>query len=1241
MRTVAGPLVLGLVAFASYSLKTNYAPPPNASSAQEVTAKLRAGEKQKPKRILNSDRNKESNQPCVSLGDSSLQCAIDTFFGKPDPGPVLFDLGKNKASVRFVIATVPDPIHTDLALSFDRFVEAISQGAQEAGYIFDHAVLPWPTPRELSQVLKEDDDSKSASLRLSKLEKENTPGLLIFRNSKVIETAGEKHLFVLLVGETPTAGIHKEQFQRALNIVRTNSVGNPKRVDIIGPTFSGSLYSLRVLEEQANVRCDLTFRVRSGTVMSSSAIYEFRKHALNQDFLSFKDTDAYLIDRFVAFVQKDGLEGYKEENVALISEDETALGSLSSGESAVNQHPDLLRVYFPRGISQLRTAYQDDPVLSSGADKADTPHSKLTLDLDSTGSDDDSVPAYAGRQTAISQEAVMMGIVTVLRTHPHRFLILRATDPKDLLFLTRFFRTNFPQDRIITMGADQLFPRDINDTVFRGVLSLTNYPLLPRQLTDFNPPRPHRVFASTESAGLFNATLAIFREAENGSDAGPLPQAQYFEYTPPVFDNATTEGEKTKIERSAATKEKGPHVGEKKDSSTMGRMEVPPPAAWLTVMGDDGYWPLAILPKPDSARSKFSTLHPHLCKIFFDLGLHPCGVFIPGPPTSLRPMTIIPAPNSASQHSDSSSSTSSSPKPISLEPSAFNQIVIAGLLLFSAAFMYLTWLGNFKSRSTLQQQFSMLTDRTRGVLLGAISLLLTLAFVLMGSPVAGNNLWAPRVVMVGALAVAISTVLNLRARNQPGAALFVAFSSALLASPLLWITRSQHSVNENLVLYRMAWLQSGVSPSLPLLLVCAGFFSWVWFNLKLRSLFDLRRPVLPRGIPLPDADEYDSNEFAHLLTRSLLFWALVGLAIVVIIIQDADPLSLDGTNFDDLYRALFIAGVVFIANSMFIAWCTWKKCRALLLQLDRTPLRWAFRRIEGFSWKPLWGMAGGDLMGAYKPLSRSLEAFAHLRACLNSDQLNGQLAYMQSRAGLVDRDLKYLRGAFGSPTKSARAGHLRQVHDDLTYRIHALQKNLALACSLVWFAVLEEGWRNDARLVTTGRQMCTQSPAKWKGDLDTRGSSESDGPDETCAEHETQATRLAEEFISLTYLNFIHRVLLRLRWLILAATSAYVLLLFSAKLYPFEPHGHIDGLLILLFLGIASVVYTIYTQMHRDATLSHLTKTTPGELGSDFWIQMIGIGAIPVLSLVATQVPALNRFFFLWLKPVIDAVHRS
>src|SRR5215813_8998212 len=51
-----------------------------------------------------------------------------------------------------------------------------------------------------------------------------------------------------------------------------------------------------------------------------------------------------------------------------------------------------------------------------------------------------------------------------------------------------------------------------------------------------------------------------------------------------------------------------------------------------------------------------------------------------------------------------------------------------------------------------------------------------------------------------------------------------------------------------------------------------------------------------------------------------------------------------------------------------------------------------------------------------------------------------------------------------------------------------------------------------------------------------------------------------------------------------------------AKIYPLEPKGAIDAFLILVFLAIIGFVSMIYAEMHRDSILSHLTKTTPGEM---------------------------------------------
>jgi hypothetical protein len=64
-----------------------------------------------------------------------------------------------------------------------------------------------------------------------------------------------------------------------------------------------------------------------------------------------------------------------------------------------------------------------------------------------------------------------------------------------------------------------------------------------------------------------------------------------------------------------------------------------------------------------------------------------------------------------------------------------------------------------------------------------------------------------------------------------------------------------------------------------------------------------------------------------------------------------------------------------------------------------------------------------------------------------------------------------------------------------------------------------------------------------------------------------------------------------------------------------------------------AVIVFVYADMHRDATLSHITNTNPGELGSEFWFKIIGFGAAPLLGLITTLFPDLSGFLFSWLQP--------
>src|SRR5947207_201438 len=144
--------------------------------------------------------------------------AISAFYGNRPSSPTPSHFASTGASQlgsetretpRFLIALVPDPLHTHLSLLFDRTLRSIQMGIQADGtYSFDRAVLPWKhTARKDNETPVEHDAEE-----LERKQRESYPGLLMFR--------GPSPLFVFVVGEKPTSGINNLQFQNAIQIIR-------------------------------------------------------------------------------------------------------------------------------------------------------------------------------------------------------------------------------------------------------------------------------------------------------------------------------------------------------------------------------------------------------------------------------------------------------------------------------------------------------------------------------------------------------------------------------------------------------------------------------------------------------------------------------------------------------------------------------------------------------------------------------------------------------------------------------------------------------------------------------------------------------------------------------------------------------------------------------------------------------------------------------------------------------------
>src|SRR5258708_10936844 len=439
----------------------------------------------------------------------------------PDPP----DLASKTSQLKFIIATLPDPIHTHLPVLFDQFAVAIQEGAQDEKYDFDSSWLPWDEDDLPYALLADQKDANEA-----KEKKEEQPGIILFRKhvecpdpAKATECREElgkpakkdenglsksyrEGLVVFVVGEEATQGIHREQFRNALawiKVLKPKAAAKNRQVAILGPTFSGSFPSLtQALSESETAKqlilsqadAGRRLAVYSGSVSGQAAAAAFQNTFPNQiTFHSFVHTDDELVRRFCEYIKAEQ-PGFDAGLAAIISEDQTAYGSsriradetvdAASGKS--NAEPrcpeDALTLYYPRDISALRAAYQTKSLfdLGTSSQPSDAQKRNLPSDLaDPSGKVHDSIHSYGGNQTPLNQEAFLLEIVTALRAFKAHYIFLRGSNTLDQLFLSNFLRRGYPDGRIVIFGSDLMFIRERGATGLGGPMILSTYPLFP------------------------------------------------------------------------------------------------------------------------------------------------------------------------------------------------------------------------------------------------------------------------------------------------------------------------------------------------------------------------------------------------------------------------------------------------------------------------------------------------------------------------------------------------------------------------------------------------------------------------------------------------------------------------------------------------------------------------------------------------------------------------------------------
>jgi hypothetical protein len=1192
-----------------------------------------------------------------SLDKGEITALVQRFLGRQAAGqlpPAILP-----ADLRIAIATVPDPVHTHLSLQFDRTLEAIQQAAQDEGYTYDSSWLPW-TMRGAEYSSYSDVNAESRAT----VARERCPGIILFRRNMYTALPGNCRgeqpggparsgdpygcgMVVLVVGEEPTAGLNILEWNHALAWIEQYAKKDrtDKALRILGPVFSGSIPSfVRALHDLDSSSTSFTsILLYSGRIRGCASWHWLQVMLSNQapplfklpvQSADFEENDALQIDHFYRYLED---RGHSISEVAILSEDETAYGGLPDAKlpdanppkpqpadaksCGTGQTDDLdkrpVHLYYPRDISAIRSAYQEQSIFSaeSGPNPTSTPPVVLRPEPShSPGRRTDTIEPLSGQNLALTQEAQLYGIVSICKTHGIRYIVLRSTNDLDYLFLARFFHRAYPAAYLVTTGTDMLFGREIDSTEFRGVLALSNYPLMPRGQdwtlqTNHVPQHAHRAFGSYTMEGTYLATRFLIRDDAPTSNQreGELRlhlhpgQEGIPDYSPPFWDSTVKEVK---------------------------------PSTWLAVVGRGGYWPLALLDQSSHSNPK----------IFSNLAII-SGVPNQQPSKSTPWQLTLSAPwrfvclltllavaihlfaiGWGWEHQDLGVFVQFTP----LRGSRGQRLMALGgmivctipfLMFFAACRMY-TWLG--------------LLDRIWTCLMGVAAMAAWLGSVL------AIGMWQEKGVAAETAVIPAETDVKASSADTGGGTpegtshwypARVLTTALVVFCACMWKIFGYSPSNPDgvAIAYRSVNLGSGVSPVVSLLLLLLGLYWWFWQTLCGLALLGDGRPVLPANANLPPGLSRVSDEMASNIedvaipfpnkTGSVWLYLvpLFVIALQIAVMQrdwsqkfDLVLHSLENTPFNFLLHLLFWISLYVLLLECVQLLMTWFSLKRLLVALNRLPLRRTFAALQGLSMRSLWSFSGTSSRARYNVFSHQLESLLHLCNELKSFESRtvADQAIRDELKDALDQGFVFVKSRCGKPD-------LAMLNDDEAFLI---RKRLSCATEKIIGSLLKDGW------------------AEERTSLDLNEAAEEGNREERLPLSDDAVVRHAEEFVCMVYVGYLQNMLARVRTMVLSIAGIFAAIALSVAFYPYTPRPTITLALMLLLLGIGVVVSHVCAGLDRDSTLSHITNTEPGSLGGHFWLRILSFLAVPVLGLLVAQFPEITDLVSSWIQPSLNAM---
>jgi hypothetical protein len=1203
-----------------------------------------------------------------------------------------------KPQILLVMASVPDPKHSHLGLLTDRTVEAIQVAASKYGYNPYSHFLPWPLPdsqKNAEAVSAAEGEGASRDPGVLVFRRQDSP---LPQPSPPIPP---QYLVVFLIPELPTGGLNQEYFSTAKSIMDQVSaqLGQTKQQNMpfAGPNFSGSLASLKDLDRQLGAtQCIHAF---SGQVTAAKYFNQKKgpddKDVCASQLVLTQTPDCAAIPLFVKSMRD--YYRYPADEIALLSEGGTAYGNeaakmgVSKGETGTasgrpaNVDPrcfdvasetgisDVLNLRFPRDISKVRNAYGALTTPASPTGSSSQQDTDLQLSWrDSQATRGDDLPTYGGAQTPFSQDAVLSSLAIALKVRQIKALGILATDPMDVAFLIRSFRKSSPDVRLFLRDPDLLYLRTPDVGSLNGTLLVSNHPMILRNQLwssdaadndnekDKDNDNEKDNAAGNDSPG--NKPAKNDRKIESLmtlSSAGQEAQYDAFLLLLGEFDTPPN-GIPPRLEWNWPAGRTPP------PGATVSPDDMSP--LWLTTIGTTGQFPLAVLsPRPSLNDSDFDlqTLDvggPRftgkvLWMMVAMLGIaHVLGLSFPNAlPRLLRDDFDL---------GDASDTITAS------------KAVCHVAILLILAVIQLVMGSSYVFFRDLNSSYAWMGWSVIGVtiILSATACLVFLIRVAWPWRQAGSEEASLRNAEISGL---LRPLVG-------GVSCFAIFG--LIGA--LWgygVFRAEFSAA--FLHYRDLILASGVAPFIPIVLLLVVAYFGAWAYLRRLTYWGYRRPQMP-SLPLDDIFPSDFTKQITGIDKCVLVllenrgWMLALVFLSALGIFGFSPwANMDMTEARSVrWSAQFLFAVAFFALSLnwFRFLNIWSLLRHILDGLERLPIRHAFERMPSEKSMPIWRWGISD--NSFLPTTQAIERLRALELAdasvvdpLVVEDLKSKIRevggyqprrlgiwgillmlWRQQQPGLIDpgqvesRTVELPEAVGQSRTEVVEDGRtssrwqqkqqpgpveVPKAVDESRTKAVANTQSGSIAESVpdrlgeLLFAA------RDAMLRVVNQLIYFLSAENyWRRGSD--GSREKKGRPEP----ELRTFVLAEDLIAMRYYTYIRYVVVELRNLLFFVALAFSLLFLAFHTYAFRADQAIDWSFLVLFLILGAGVTVVLYQMELDPILSHFAGRKAGKVGWSFYLNLLKYGAVPFLTIIGSQVPAVSNLLLRWVQPTLQSL---